>query len=125
AGSEAQTYQALRDYVQGLHAGGGTAIYSSLYAAYQLAKQEFSSDRDRVITVVLLTDGENNKGVSYDQFRARFLELQAETNMEVRTFPILFGEASSDELEEIARMTGGRAFDGRHTNLGSVFKEIR
>jgi len=125
AGSEAQTYQALRDYVQGLHAGGGTAIYSSLYAAYQLAKQEFSSDHNRVITVVLLTDGESNKGVSYDEFRARFLELQAETNMEVRTFPILFGEASSEELEEIARMTGGRAFDGRHTNLGSVFKEIR
>jgi len=125
AGSEAETYQAVRNYVQGLHSGGGTAIYSSLYAAYQLAKQEFSSDRDRVITVVLLTDGENNKGVSYDEFRTRFLELQAETNMEVRTFPILFGEASSDELEEIARMTGGRAFDGRHTNLGSVFKEIR
>jgi Ca-activated chloride channel family protein len=79
---------------------------------------------------VLLTDGENNKGLSYDEFRRRFLELQAETNiaknnMEVRTFPILFGEASSDELEEIAHMTGGRAFDGRHTNLGSVFKEIR
>jgi Ca-activated chloride channel family protein len=77
-----------------------------------------------VVTIVLLTDGENNKGLSYDEFRNRLQERRA-NGLDVRSFPIQFGEASSQELEEIARITGGRAFDGRHTSLGSVFKEIR
>jgi Ca-activated chloride channel homolog len=122
--SEPQTYQALRDYTHGLSVGGGTAIYSALDTAYTLAAQELARAPDRVVTVVLLTDGENNKGMSYDEFRTRLQERRA-NGLDVRTFPILFGEASSDELEEIARVTGGRAFDGRHTSLGSVFKEIR
>ena len=125
ASSEAATYQAVRDYTRALEVHGGTAIYSALDIAYTLAGMELARDPDRVVTVVLLTDGENNEGLSYDQFRMRFQERQANHPLEVRTFPILFGEASSTQLEEIARMTGGRAFDGRHTNLGSVFKEIR
>ena len=124
ADSQEQTYQALRDYTHALSVHGGTAIYSALDTAYTLAAQELALDPNRVVTVVLLTDGENNKGLSYEEFRSRLQERQA-NNLEVRTFTILFGDASSSELEEIARMTGGRAFDGRHTNLGSVFKEIR
>jgi Ca-activated chloride channel family protein len=87
-----------------------------------------SHDPERVVTVVLLTDGENTQGVPYEDFRERFAGSQAGltsmTSM-VRTFPILFGEASSRELDEIARLTGGRSFDGRHADLAAVFKEIR
>jgi Ca-activated chloride channel family protein len=43
----------------------------------------------------------------------------------VHVFPILFGEADRDALEEIAGMTGGRVFDARSTDLGTVFKHIR
>jgi Ca-activated chloride channel family protein len=124
AQSEAQTYQALRDYTHALSVNGGTAIYSALDRAYTLAAQELARAPDRVVTIVLLTDGENNTGLSYDEFRNRLQERRA-NGLDVRSFPIQFGEASSQELEEIARITGGRAFDGRHTSLGSVFKEIR
>jgi Ca-activated chloride channel family protein len=124
AQSEAQTYQALRDYTHALSVNGGTAIYSALDRAYTLAAQELARAPGRVVTIVLLTDGENNKGLSYDEFRNRLQERRA-NGLDVRSFPIQFGEASSQELEEIARITGGRAFDGRHTSLGSVFKEIR
>jgi Ca-activated chloride channel homolog len=122
AKSEADSYQALRDYATALQVHGGTAIYSALDTAYTLANEELAKEPDRVVTVVLLTDGENNRGLSFDDFRQRF---EANASQSVRTFPILFGEASSNELEEIARLTGGRAFDGRHANLSSVFKEIR
>ena len=125
ASSEAESYQALRTYAAGLQAHGGTAIYSALEIAYGLASQELARDHDRVVTVVLLTDGENNQGLSYEEFRSRFVQAQASTGLRVPTFAILFGEASSSELDEIARLTGGRAFDGRHANLATVFKEIR
>jgi Ca-activated chloride channel family protein len=125
ANSEAESYRALRDYAAGLQAHGGTAIYSALETAYALAGQELARDRERVVTVVLLTDGENTQGLSYEEFRRRFLEEQANTGLRVPTFPILFGEASSTELDDIARLTGGRAFDGRQANLATVFKEIR
>jgi Ca-activated chloride channel homolog len=125
AKSEADSFQALRSYATALQPKGGTAIYSALDTAYALANEELAHDPDRVVTVVLLTDGENNRGLSYEDFRLRFEGPQANTAQAVRTFPILFGEASSNELEEIARLTGGRAFDGRHANLSSVFKEIR
>jgi Ca-activated chloride channel homolog len=126
AKSEAESYQALRSYAADLEARGGTAIYSALETAYSLANEELARDPDRIVTVVLLTDGENNHGLSYKDFRMRF-EGGGGTNaaQSVRTFPILFGEASSNELNEIARLTGGRAFDGRHANLATVFKEIR
>jgi len=124
AASETETYRMVRDYAESLHAHGGTAIYSALYAAYGLAREELARDPDRVVTVVLLTDGENNQGLSYDDFRMQ-LESGSGDAHSVRTFPILFGEASSSELDEIANLTGGRSFDGRHTSLVTVFKEIR
>jgi Ca-activated chloride channel family protein len=124
AKTEADSYQALRNYAATLQARGGTAIYSALQTAYTLASQELARDPDRVVTVVLLTDGENNRGLSYEEFRTS-VETQASAGLRVPTFPILFGEASSVELDEIARLTGGRAFDGRSANLANVFKEIR
>jgi Ca-activated chloride channel family protein len=124
---EADSYQALRNYAGALQAHGGTAIYSALETAYAIAHEELARDPDRVVTVVLLTDGENTRGLSYEDFRLRFEQAQsvADASPMVRTFPILFGEASSSELDEIARLTGGRAFDGRQANLATVFKEIR
>jgi len=123
--SEADSYQALRNYASGLEAHGGTAIYSALEMAYGLANQELARDPDRIVTVVLLTDGENTQGLSYEDFRLRFEGGEANALQRVPTFPILFGEASSRQLDEIAQLTGGRAFDGRRANLATVFKEIR
>jgi len=121
---KAQTEQALRAYLDQLTAGGATAIYSSLTVAYDIARQELAREPGRLVTIVLLTDGENNRGLSAAEFEHQWAEL-ADTGEAVRTFPILFGEASSAELGRIALLTGGRAFDGRHGDLKDVFKEIR
>src|SRR5262249_55596117 len=55
----------LRDYAKSLEARGGTAIYSSLERAYQIARAEHERDPDRFISVVLLTDGENRQGTRF------------------------------------------------------------
>jgi Ca-activated chloride channel homolog len=121
----AQTELALRAYVDNLQAGGGTAIYSALDLAYDLAYQELAREPGRVVTVVLLTDGQNNLGLPFEEFRARWSGKGAGGADPIRTFPILFGEASSTQLDDIARLTGGRSFDGRNADLREVFREIR
>lgn len=121
----ARTQEALRAYVGDLAAGGGTAIYSALDLAYDLAYQEQHRYPGRLVTVVLLTDGLNNHGLRYREFQQRWAGRGAGGADPIRTFPILFGEASSAELDDIARLSGGRSFDARNTDLRAVFQEIR
>lgn len=121
----AQTESELRGFVETLQAGGGTALYSTLDLAYDLAYQELARYPGRLVTVVLLTDGQNNLGLPYPEFRRRWSGRSAGGGDPIRTFPILFGEASSTELDDIAQLTGGRSFDGRSADLRDVFREIR
>lgn len=111
--------RAVRDYADELSANGGTAIYSALSAAEAVATAERVADAGRQISIVLLTDGENNKGMSAAEFRRRHGQAH------VRIFPILFGEADPGALGEVAELSGGRAFDARKASLAGVFKEIR
>ena len=122
---KAQTERELRDFVENLHAGGGSALYSTLDLAYDLAYQELARYPGRTVSVVLLTDGKSNLGLPYDEFRRRWAGRDAGGADPVRTFTILFGEASSSELDQITRLTGGRSFDGRSGDLRDVFREIR
>jgi len=122
---KAQTEGELRNFVDNLRAGGGTAIYSTLDLAYDLAYQELARYPGREVTVVLLTDGKSNNGLPYEEFRQRWSGKSAGGGDPIRTFPIVFGEASSAELDEIARLSGGRSFDGRSADLRDVFREIR
>jgi Ca-activated chloride channel homolog len=123
--NKAQTQEELRNFVENLQARGGTAIYSTLDLAYDLAYQELSRYPGRVVTVVLLTAGQNNLGLPYAVFRRRWSGRSAGGADPIRTFPILFGEASSTELDDIARLTGGRSFDGRSADLRDVLRQIR
>ncbi len=120
-----KTEEDIRGFVDGLQARGGTAIYDALDLAFQLGHRELADDPRRLVTVVLLTDGMNNRGLAPEEFQARWSGASGSASEPIRTFPILFGEAGSSELEDIARHTGGRAFDARNTNLRSVFQEIR
>lgn len=110
----------LRDYADALQPDGGTAIYSALVDALDAARAEQKAHPERLVSIVLLTDGLNNAGVTAADFERA---LQAGTP--VRIFPIVFGEASSTEMARIAEVSGGRVFDARSADLGAVFKDIR
>ena len=71
-----------------------------------------------------MTDGENNRGDDFEAFKRKYEALPADEQA-IKVFPILFGEGSSEQLQELADLTGGRVFDGKHAPLSSVFKEIR
>jgi Ca-activated chloride channel family protein len=119
-GPHTHEMEQIRQFSAGLQADGGTAIYDTLAAAYQVASEERARDPQRLISVVLLTDGLNRDGMDLEELKRRMRGMPP-----VRTFPILFGNADSDELEEIAMLSGGRTFDGTKGNLVAVFREIR
>ncbi len=115
---------AIRDYIDSLAADGGTAIYTGLEQAYQAVAETQASDPDRLYSIVLMTDGENNAGVEPDQFARDLAALPAPVRA-VHTYPVRFGEGSKDAMAEIATLTGGAPFDATSTSLQTIFKQIR
>jgi Ca-activated chloride channel family protein len=115
----------VTQFVNPMKAGGQTAIYSSVQQALmELSKERSEAKEKRYYTVVLMTDGENNRGLSKQQFEEWYRK-EGQTFRGIPVFPILFGEGSAKDLGELADLTGGRLFDSRSNTLAAVFKEIR
>jgi Ca-activated chloride channel family protein len=114
----------IKTFAEGLTAHGGTAIYDSLSDAYRVLEPLAARDPDRFTSIVLMTDGENANGSSLPDFQASFGALSP-VMKQVPVFTVLFGEGSSDELTQVATMTGGKVFDARKVQLSRVFQEIR
>jgi len=114
----------IKSFAEGLNARGGTAIYDALSDAYRVLEPLQAKDPDRFTSIVLMTDGENANGSSLGDFQASFGSLPPAMK-QVPVFTVLFGEGSSDELTQVATMTGGKVFDARKVQLSGVFQEIR
>ena len=71
-----------------------------------------------------MTDGERTSGRDLAAFR-QFHSGLSESVKQIPVYPVLFGESAVGEMEEVAKLSGGRTFDGRKDSLASVFKEIR
>jgi Ca-activated chloride channel homolog len=115
---------AIRDYIDGLQADGSTAIYSALDRAYSAVDQQIAADPNRLYSIVLMTDGENNAGVNASGFQDTYHGLPAATQA-VHVYPILFGNGAVSEMKGIASLTGGTVFDAQTTSLDTIFKQIR
>jgi Ca-activated chloride channel family protein len=121
----AKTRAAITQFVKPLSADGQTAIYSSVQRALMELGEERAREKERrYYTVVLMTDGENNQGLTQAQFE-EWYRGQGDSVRGIPVFPILFGEGSPAELRQLADLTGGRLFDSRSNSLAAVFKEIR
>lgn len=105
--------------IAGLAAQGDTAVYDSLVKAYALL--DSAADQNRFTSIVLMTDGENNRGRELADFQA-FL---ASRTTRVAVFPILFGDAAEAQMREVAQATGGDVWDARNGDLARVFCQIR
>ena len=115
---------AVRGYVDNLQANDGTAIYDALIQAYVSASAAKAAEPDKFYSIVLMTDGENNTGNSASGFQS-FYKSRPPDVQAIPTFAIIFGEASPQELTNIASVTGGQVFDSRNASLSTVFKVIR
>lgn len=121
--SNPDSYQQISDTIHSLQAEGNTAIFLALQDGYNLALQASQKEPDRIYSIVLMTDGENNSGISENDFTNFYQSTSGLHN--IRTFTVLFGEANADVLKSIADLTGGRMFDASEDSLSFIFKEIR
>ncbi|MGW5395555.1 substrate-binding and vWA domain-containing protein [Streptomyces sp. NPDC003952] len=122
-GNAGPALDAIRGDVKSLQPDGGTAIYSSLQAAYQ---QLGKGTADAFTSIVLMTDGENTAGAGAKQFDAFYAGLP-EAQKHTPVFAVLFGDSDRKELAHITELTGGRLFDATDGNgsLDGAFEEIR
>lgn len=96
---------------------GGTNIFDTVTKAVEFLDTE---DTDKYnVSIVLMTDGEGNDG-SYDEMEKAI----EEAKNTIPVYSIMFGSASSRQLQSIANLTSGKVFDGR-TNLLEAFKIVR
>ncbi|WP_229802897.1 substrate-binding domain-containing protein [Planobispora rosea] len=119
-GDPGPVLEEIKGYAEGLGADGGTAIYDGLRAAYS---ESLRADPKHYTSVVLMTDGENTDGASFEDFRRLYEMLPA--GIRPRTFVVLFGESDVEEMNKVAELTGGAVFDARDSSLAAAFKEIR
>ena len=115
---------AIREYIDSLTTFPATAIYTGVEAAYEVVAREQATDPDRLYSIVLMTDGENNAGVEPDEFERDFGRLDAAVKA-VHVYPVLFGEGNKDAMADIASLTGGTVFDATTSSLLTIFKQIR
>ncbi|QXE38005.1 VWA domain-containing protein [Streptomyces sp. GMY02] len=124
------TYESPRD-LDRLHGfvasdgfGTSTAIWSALDHAYDTVADEVRERPGRDVSIVMMTDGENNAGIDLATFVRRYRARPPEARA-VRTYTVRYGEADTGELDRAARTTGGRMADATVQSLLSAFKEIR
>ncbi|MFI6028167.1 vWA domain-containing protein [Amycolatopsis magusensis] len=115
---------ALRDHIATDRFDRTTGVWSALDAAYGKAEALTRDHPGQPVTIVLMTDGENNTGMSLPEFR-RAHAARPPAAKAVHTYTIRFGEADPGELGQAASATGGRMVDANATSLAEAFKEIR
>ncbi|GAA0905834.1 VWA domain-containing protein [Virgisporangium aurantiacum] len=115
------SHDLLRTAIADLRASGATAVYDSLVAAYTVLDE--AVDKDRFVSIVLMTDGESNRGRDLAAFKS-YLQSRG-SRQPVAVFPILFGEADEAQMRDVAAASGGAMWDARAGNLTTVFCQIR
>jgi Ca-activated chloride channel homolog len=121
---KAEAFSQIKDFADNLSADGNTSIYSSLKKAYGIAVNELAEKPDTFVSVVLMTDGENNSGISASQFESYYKSLGA-AGKAIPAFVVLFGDGDKNSLTDIATLTGGQVFDARNGDLTAAFQAIR
>ena len=114
-GNDPQALAALSAKIQALDATGGTDIYSPTLTGLRRIFQQPGSE-NYFPAVILLTDGASNTGATLGDVLA--------LKLNIPVFAIRFGEASSEQLDELTKATSGRVFEGRG-DLSAAFREAK
>ena len=97
---------------------GGTDMYLALEEGLRIIADSYDVS-EYTPALILMTDG-----VSDTSYQQSFEELYKERKLDVPIFSIMFGEADSSQLEELAKLTNARVFDGRE-DLVSAFRIVK
>jgi Ca-activated chloride channel family protein len=111
--------------VNSLFAGGGTALYDSIDAAYQhLQNEQKNGQASSILSIVVLTDGADTESkLPLDQLM-QHIQYDGETRV-IHVFTIAYGsDAKKDVLADIAKATQAKTYEGTPQNIVDVFKDI-
>ena len=98
--------------------GGSTDIYSPVILGLsEISKIDMNKYSPAVI---LMTDGESNCGLKFDDLKDYWLK----NKKDIPVFAIKFGDASDNQLNEIADLTRSKVFDGTK-DLISTFRKAK
>lgn len=108
-----------------LFAQGGTALYDSIDTAYQyLLAQYPGGESDSILSVVVLTDGEDTESKMHLNELMDHVRFDGELH-KIHVFTIAYGkDARKDILGQIAQATQAKSYDGTPENIVDVFKDI-
>ncbi len=109
--------EAILDDIKNREPYGGTNLYDTSVEALRLLKDEDPNERNR--SIILMTDGEGNKGY-YSSLQNEYNNM----NQDIPIYSIMFGDANAKQLNTIATLTNGKVFNGK-TDLVKAFKEVR
>ncbi|CAM3639033.1 VWA domain-containing protein [Kibdelosporangium persicum] len=115
---------AIRAFLATDQFDGRTAVWSALDHAYQTASRLVRDNPGQPVTIVLMTDGESNAGIDFEEFLRRHGSLPPEARA-VHTYTIRYGDADPAALDRAARATGGQMVDASATSLHEAFKKTR
>ena len=101
--------------IKSKNANGGTNIYDPARKAIDILASE---SNDYTKTIILMTDGQS------EDYYSTLKDHYYATNTNIPIYSIMFGSSSELQLEQIAKLTNAKVFDGR-TNLLEAFKEVR
>lgn len=118
AGGDAPGLESLYSAIGRLKPGGGTDIYAAASKALELLKGYDLSKYTPA--VILMTDGRSQGGLRESGFENTYRQ----SGLTVPVFSIMFGDADSGQLDQLAELTTARVFDGRQDLIGA-FRTVK
>ena len=97
---------------------GGTDMYLALEEGLRMISESYDLSQ-YTPALILMSDGE-----SVDSHKQDFWKLYQQKNLDVPVFSIMFGNAQSAQLEDLAELTNARVFDGRK-DLVAAFRSVK
>lgn len=113
--------QTLQDEIEGLRAGGDTALLDGVAAAHARLQKE--NDAERINAIVALTDGrENASNISLSRLVDQ-IQSDSRSGVPVVVFTVAFGgDADMGTLRTLAESTGGQARQGDPETIRDLYK---
>jgi Ca-activated chloride channel family protein len=111
--------------VRNLIADGGTAVYDATIEGFRSVRT--GATPERISAVVVLTDGEDTDSAASAHDVVEAVRAQGDSSNQVRVFTIAYSAGAlgaADALEEIAKASGGQAYEGSTEDIETVYKSI-
>ena len=116
--AEPESLEKLYESIREERIGGGTDMYLAAEEALGRITSDYRIE-DFTPAIILMTDGESG-----DINRENFIRQYQALDADIPVFSIMFGDADSTQLNELAELTNARVFDGRE-DLISAFRSVK